>query len=130
MQPAPPTPAAHVMPPPLATRSVEPSTQIDVANARARAPGRAPRGARAARDRSSVLNGAVEGSNHGYILSSKSFDECTSSPFLPSAKPVAEALHELFLGFVRRVLLAREDHDVLALGDDGVGLLVGLDARR
>ena len=47
---------------------------------------------------------------------------------MPSAKPVADALDELFLGFVRRVLLARKNHDVLAVGDDGVRLLVRLQA--
>ena len=48
---------------------------------------------------------------------------------LAVGQAVADALDELFLGFVRRVLLARENHDVLAVGDDGVGLLVRLQAR-
>src|SRR6516164_2912168 len=83
MQPAPPIPAAHVMPPPLATRSVEPSSQTTYRTPVFFTCCMTP-GFSSSRERSSVLSGAVEGSNHGYMLSSKAFVECTSrwlSPF-------------------------------------------------
>src|SRR5262245_48422480 len=48
---------------------------------------------------------------------------------LTVSQPVADALHEILFGFVRRVLLARKNDDVLALADDGIGLLVRLQTR-
>ena len=76
-----------------------------------------------------MLKGAVDGSNHGIHLVFEVLRGVHGETVLAVGQAVADALDELFLGFVRRVLLAREHDDVLALGDDGVGLLVRLEAR-
>ncbi len=48
-------------------------------------------------------------------------------PFLTIGQAVADALNEFLLGFVRRMLPSREDYDVLAVVNDGIGLVIGLD---
>jgi hypothetical protein len=125
MQPAPPTPAAHVIPPPLATRAVDPDDIADagaaylVEHAGTLEQHREVFGAERRRRR-------LEPRVHLVLEVLRGMD---GQPVLTVRQAVADALDEFFLGFVRRMLFAREHDDVLAFLDNGVGLLVRLEPR-
>ena len=85
MHPAPPIPAAQVMLPPLATRSVEPSSQT-TNRTPVSSTLRATAGRSSSSDMSAMLSGAVDGSNQGYSLSSNSVELWTRISRLPLAR--------------------------------------------